>query len=139
MISDEFSTLALMMHRMVEGGYMPDDKNNRGAQDRSRISLNQDYEVRYWTEALGVSRERLEELVRKYGNSAQKIREALKARFTQTRWTFFPTSMTCGERPRYDSSVHALKYALATLIQGVASALRHQLFEHTSHCFYSIH
>jgi hypothetical protein len=25
------------------------------------------------------------------------------------------------------------------LIQGVASALRHQLFEHASHCFYSIH
>jgi uncharacterized protein DUF3606 len=69
-----------MMHRTVEGGYMPDDKNNRGAQDRSRISLNQDYEVRYWTETLGVSRERLEELVRKHGNSAQKIREALKAR-----------------------------------------------------------
>jgi hypothetical protein len=47
--------------------------------------------------------------------------------------------MTCEERPSYDISVHALKYALATLIQGVASALRHQLFEHASHCFYSIH
>jgi hypothetical protein len=35
--------------------------------------------------------------------------------------------------------MHALKYALATLIQGVASALRHQLFEHASHGFYSIH
>ena len=59
---------------------MPDNKNNRGAQDCSRISLNQDYAVRYWTEALGVSRERLEELVRKHGNSAERIREALKAR-----------------------------------------------------------
>jgi hypothetical protein len=36
------------------------------------------YEVRYWTGALGVSKERLEELVRKHGNSAEKIREALK-------------------------------------------------------------
>lgn len=61
----------------VEGAQM-DDKNNRGAQDRSRISLNEDYEVRYRTEALGVSRERLEELVKKHGNSAEKIREALK-------------------------------------------------------------
>jgi hypothetical protein len=57
---------------------MSDDKSNRGAQDRSRISLNEDYEVRYWTEALGVTRERLEELVRQHGNSAEKIREALR-------------------------------------------------------------
>lgn len=47
--------------------------------------------------------------------------------------------MTCEERPGYGISIHVLKYALATLIQGVASALRHQLFEHASHCFYSIH
>jgi Protein of unknown function (DUF3606) len=58
---------------------MSDDKTNRGPQDRSRISLSEDYEVRYWTEALGVSRERLEELVRKHGNSAEKVREALKS------------------------------------------------------------
>jgi hypothetical protein len=48
-------------------------------------------------------------------------------------------SMTCKEPPRYDISIHAPKYTLATLIQGVASALRHQLFEHASHGFYSIH
>jgi hypothetical protein len=58
---------------------MSDDKTKRGPQDRSRISLSEDYEVRYWTEALGVSRERLEELVRKHGNSAEKVREALKS------------------------------------------------------------
>jgi hypothetical protein len=48
-------------------------------------------------------------------------------------------SMTCEERPGYDISIHVLKYALATLIQGIASALRHQLFEHASHGFYSTH
>lgn len=58
---------------------MADDRTKRGAQDRSRISLSEDYEVRYWTEALGVTRERLEELVRKHGNSAEKIREALRS------------------------------------------------------------
>jgi len=47
--------------------------------------------------------------------------------------------MTCDERPGYDISIHVLEYALATLIQGVALALRHQLFEHASYCFYSIH
>ena len=48
-------------------------------------------------------------------------------------------SMTCRQPPSYHISIHALKYTLATLIQGVAPALRHQLPEHASHCFYSIH
>lgn len=57
---------------------MSDDKNNRGPQDRSRISLLEDYEVRYWTDALGGSEERLREIVRRVGNSADAVREALK-------------------------------------------------------------
>lgn len=36
-----------------------------------------DYEVRYWTKALGVSRERLEALVREHGVSAEAVRRAL--------------------------------------------------------------
>ena len=58
---------------------------------------------------------------------------------SQTRRLFPPMSITRKEWPSYDISAHALKYALATLIQGVASTLRHQLCEHASHCFYSIH
>ena len=38
-------------------------------------------------------------------------------------------SRTCREGPSDDISVYALKYALATLIQGVASALRHQIIQ----------
>jgi len=48
-------------------------------------------------------------------------------------------SMTYEERLGYDISIHVLKYALATLVQGVALALRHQLSKHASHCSYSIH
>jgi hypothetical protein len=58
---------------------------------------------------------------------------------SQTRRIFSSMSRTCREGPSDYISVYALKYDLATLIQGVASALRHQLFEHASHCFYSIH
>ena len=47
--------------------------------------------------------------------------------------------MTSKERPGYEISIHVLKYALATLIQSVASALRHQLSKHASHRVYSIH
>jgi hypothetical protein len=56
-----------------------DDKNNRGPQDRSRINLSEDYEVRYWTEALGVSKDRLKQVVEKVGNSAEKVRQELAA------------------------------------------------------------
>jgi len=56
---------------------MADDLNERGPQDRSRINLHEDWEVRYWTKSLGVSRERLEQLVREHGNSAEAVRKAL--------------------------------------------------------------
>lgn len=56
---------------------MADNLNERAPQDASRISLNEDWEVRYWTKALGVSKERLAELVRQHGHSAAAIRAAL--------------------------------------------------------------
>jgi hypothetical protein len=58
---------------------------------------------------------------------------------SHTRRIFFPRSMTCKERPGCGFSIHVLKYALATLVQGVALALRYQLPKHASHCVYSIH
>jgi uncharacterized protein DUF3606 len=57
-----------------------DDKANRGAVDRSRINLDQDYEVRYWTQALGVSEAELQTLVKEVGNSADRVKAQLKQR-----------------------------------------------------------
>jgi hypothetical protein len=56
---------------------MADDLTNRGPQERSRINMHEDYEIRYWTKALGVSKEELQKLVDKHGSSATKIKEAL--------------------------------------------------------------
>jgi hypothetical protein len=56
---------------------MADDKTIRGPKDRLLISLQEDYEVRYWTKALGVTKEELTELVKIHGHSAKKIRQAL--------------------------------------------------------------
>jgi hypothetical protein len=53
---------------------MPDDLKNRGAQDRARISLSEEHEVRYWTKALGVTKEQLAAVVHKVGNSAEAVR-----------------------------------------------------------------
>lgn len=56
---------------------MADDMNNRGAQDRARISLSEEHEVRYWTQALGVSKEQLAAAVQAVGNSADKVKAHL--------------------------------------------------------------
>jgi uncharacterized protein DUF3606 len=39
--------------------------------------MNEDYEVKYWTHALGVSREALQKAVDKVGNSAAAVRKEL--------------------------------------------------------------
>jgi hypothetical protein len=46
---------------------MADDRNIQGAADRSRINMQEDYEVRYWTEKWSVTREQLAEAVRAVG------------------------------------------------------------------------
>jgi len=56
---------------------MADDLKLRRPQDASRISLSEDWEVRYWTQAMSVSADELKRLVELHGNSAAKIRAAL--------------------------------------------------------------
>jgi hypothetical protein len=56
-----------------------DDLNNRGPQDRSKINMQEDYEVKYWAKELGVSREKLQKAVDKVGNSAAAVRKELAA------------------------------------------------------------
>ena len=56
---------------------MSDNLQNRGQQDRSRINVHEDYEVRHWTEALGVSKEELEKAVKSVGPSVSAVREHL--------------------------------------------------------------
>jgi hypothetical protein len=59
---------------------MADDKTKRAPQDAKLISFEEDYEVEYWTWKFGVTRERLVEAVRKFGNSAERVGEELKRR-----------------------------------------------------------
>lgn len=58
---------------------MADDKTNRGPQDSSRINVNEDYELRYWTDKFGVSEDRLRAAVDKVGVSAEAVGRELKA------------------------------------------------------------
>ena len=56
---------------------MADNLQSAGPQDRSRINIHEDWEVRYWTEALGVTKEKLAELVKEVGPSANAVRQRL--------------------------------------------------------------
>lgn len=54
-----------------------DNRGKKGQPDRSRINLSEDYEVKYWTKHLGVTREQLAKAVEKVGNSAASVRKEL--------------------------------------------------------------
>jgi hypothetical protein len=56
---------------------MADDLKNRGAQDRSRVNVHEDCEVRYWTGKWGVTKEQLVEAVQRAGVSAQAVAREL--------------------------------------------------------------
>jgi hypothetical protein len=58
---------------------MSDDKTKTGGQDRKRINVHEDYELRDWSKSLGVTPERLKEAVAAVGDNAEKVREYLAA------------------------------------------------------------
>ncbi|MFC3070265.1 DUF3606 domain-containing protein [Phenylobacterium soli] len=56
---------------------MADDKSKRGGQDRDRINMGEDYEVRYWTDKFGVSEDELRDAVDKVGDRARAVAQEL--------------------------------------------------------------
>ena len=59
---------------------MADDLTKRGGQDRKRINVNEDYELRDWAKKFGVTSERLKAAVRAVGDDAQTVEQHLKGR-----------------------------------------------------------
>jgi hypothetical protein len=56
---------------------MADDPANFGVADRSRVNVNEDYELQYWSERFGVSQDRLKSAVDKVGASADAVEREL--------------------------------------------------------------
>lgn len=52
---------------------MADDKNIRDNRDASRVAGDQDYEIQYLTEKLGVTRERAMEAINAVGPDRDKV------------------------------------------------------------------
>jgi hypothetical protein len=59
---------------------MPDNTADRGPQDRSRISLGQEHEVRYGSQRFGIDEEQLRNAVEDVGNSVQDVEQYLASR-----------------------------------------------------------
>ena len=56
---------------------MSDEKTNATGQDRKRINVNQDYELRDWSKKFGITPDRLKEAVA-VGDRAEKVEAYLK-------------------------------------------------------------
>ena len=59
---------------------MSDDKEKTGGQDRTRISLSEDYEVRDWSKKFGVTPDELKAAVKAVGSDAKAVEAHLKSK-----------------------------------------------------------
>jgi hypothetical protein len=57
---------------------MPDDKSKVGEPDRSRVSADQDYEVRQLAEKHGLSPTQIRELIARVGNDREQLEKAAR-------------------------------------------------------------
>jgi len=62
---------------------MSDDKSKPGGQDRTRIDVNEDYELRSWSKKFGVSVEELRAAVKVVGSSVAAVQLHLTQRATK--------------------------------------------------------
>jgi hypothetical protein len=54
--------------------FMSDDKNKVGGQDRERINVHEEYELRDWAKTLNTTPERIKEAVQAVGDRADQVR-----------------------------------------------------------------
>ena len=59
---------------------MSDDKSKPQGQDRERINVNQEYELRDWAKSLNTTPEKIKEAVQAVGDRTDKVREFLRER-----------------------------------------------------------
>ena len=58
---------------------MPDDRSKVGGQDRTRININEEYEVRDWADRFGVSQEDLKAAVARVGDRVHAVERYLNS------------------------------------------------------------
>jgi hypothetical protein len=59
---------------------MPDNREDRGQRDRSRIDADEDYEMNYIVDKLGVTKEEVRNAIAQVGNNREKVEEFLRGK-----------------------------------------------------------
>jgi len=57
---------------------MADDPTQRGGQDRERINIHQDHELRHWAKKFDATPEQIKEAVQAVGDRAERVEGHLK-------------------------------------------------------------
>jgi hypothetical protein len=70
--------MAFLLYSLFKRNTMSDDLKKKGPQDRKRISLSEDWEVKYWCTALACSSLELTKAVKAVGNSVEAVKDHLK-------------------------------------------------------------
>jgi hypothetical protein len=68
--------MAMVVPANKEEITMPDNKNKVGQPDRSRVSADQDYEVRQLVEKHSLSEQQARDLIARIGNDRKKLDQA---------------------------------------------------------------
>ena len=71
---------------------MADDKSNVGGQDRSRVSAEQGYELDYFAQKHGISREQARDLIERIGNDREKLDAAAERLGSRRNHSSVPTT-----------------------------------------------
>ena len=58
---------------------MSDDVRKRGPEDRSRINVNEPWELKYWSKTLGITPDRLKEVVQQVGTRTEDVEQYLSS------------------------------------------------------------
>ena len=56
---------------------MSDDKRKHGESDRSRVNMSEEYDVKYWMQHLGVTKDELQKVVDRVGTSVKDVEKEL--------------------------------------------------------------
>ncbi|CCV15463.1 DUF3606 domain-containing protein [Mesorhizobium sp. STM 4661] len=58
---------------------MADDKSKRDFRDRDRVSADEEYEVEYFANKVGITAEQVKELIARHGNERETLEREAKA------------------------------------------------------------
>ncbi len=71
-----FFVIGLFYNRLIK--IIMDDKLKNGSADRAKININEGYELDYWSNKFGVSKDKLKAVVQTVGTSAREVENYLK-------------------------------------------------------------